>query len=166
MPNSESLCDRLRRIRLVALDVDGVLTNGELTFDSNGAESKTFNVHDGYGLRKLQQADVTIGIITGRESSIVANRAHELGITHVLQGVTDKGEALSNLMSELKLFAEQTLFVGDDEPDLPAMHLAGVSVAVANAMDVVKQQADWVTVRNGGEGAIREVCDRLYVALT
>lgn len=166
MPLRDPWHDRLRRIRLVALDVDGVLTNGQLTFDSHGTEYKTFNVLDGYGLRKLEQADVVIGIITGRDSPIVANRARELDITHVVQSATDKGEALSHLMSELRLTAEQTLFVGDDEPDLPAMRLAGVSVAVANAVDVVKQQADWVTVRNGGEGAVREVCDRLYVALT
>ena len=166
MPETESLHDRLRRIRLVVLDVDGVLTDGQLTFDSNGTEYKSFNVHDGYGLRKLQKANVAIGIITGRESPIVATRARELDITHVLQGATDKGETLSNLLNELKLTAEQTLFVGDDEPDLPAMRLAGVSVAVANAVEVVKEHADWVTVRGGGEGAVREVCDRLYVALT
>ena len=166
MAISGALGNRLRRIRLVVLDVDGVLTNGQLTFDSNGTEYKTFNVHDGYGLRKLQEANVTIGIITGRESPIVATRASELDIRHVIQGATDKGESLSNLLNELKFTAEQSLFVGDDEPDLPAMRLAGISVAVANAVDVVKEHADWVTVRNGGEGAVREVCDRLYVALT
>ena len=165
MASRGSLYDRLCRIRLVALDVDGVLTNGDLTFDSSGTEYKTFNVHDGYGLRKLQQVNVTVGIITGRESPIVEARARELDITHVVQGAANKAESLSNLLSELDLAEEQSLFMGDDEPDLPAMHLAGISVAVANAVDVVKEHADWVTIRNGGEGAVREVCDRLFVAL-
>ena len=158
--------DRLSLIRLVVLDVDGVLTNGQLTFDSNGTEYKTFNVQDGYGLRKLQHADVTIGIITGRDSSIVAARARELDIQHVVQGANNKAEALSVLMNELNLTAEQTLYMGDDEPDLPAMQMSGVSVAVANAVEVVRERADWVTTRNGGEGAVREVCDRLHDALT
>ena len=158
--------DRLSLIRLVVLDVDGVLTNGQLTFDSNGTEYKTFNVQDGYGLRKLQQADVTIGIITGRDSSIVAARARELDIQHVVQGANNKAEALSVLLNELNLTAEQTLYMGDDEPDLPAMQMSGVSVAVANAVEVVRERADWVTTRNGGEGAVREVCDRLHDALT
>ena len=166
MPDIESLLERLRRIRLVVLDVDGVLTSGDLMFDSEGTEYKTFNVHDGHGLRKLQKMNVGIGIITGRDSPIVTTRARELDITHVLQSATDKGETLSNLLSALELTPEQTLFVGDDEPDLPAMRLAGVSVAVANAVEVVKEQADWVTIRNGGEGAVREVCDRLHDALT
>lgn len=160
------MSDYLRRIRLVVLDVDGVLTNGQLTFDSNGTEYKTFNVQDGYGLRKLQQADVTIGIITGRDSSIVAARARELDIQHVVQGANNKAEALSKLLSELNLTAEQTLYMGDDEPDLPAMQMSGVSVAVANAVEVVREHADWVTTRCGGEGAVREVCDRLHDALT
>ena len=158
--------DRLSLIRLVVLDVDGVLTNGQLTFDSNGTEYKTFNVQDGYGLRKLQHADVTIGIITGRDSSIVAARARELDIQHVVQGANNKAEALSVLLNELHLTAEQTLYMGDDEPDLPAMQMSGVSVAVANAVEVVRERADWVTTRNGGEGAVREVCDRLHDALT
>ena len=160
------MSDCLRRIRLVVLDVDGVLTNGQLTFDSNGTEYKTFNVQDGYGLRKLQQADVTIGIITGRDSSIVAARARELDIQHVVQGANNKADALSKLLSELNLTAEQTLYMGDDEPDLPAMRMSGVSVAVANAVEVVREHADWVTTRCGGEGAVREVCDRLHDALT
>ncbi|MCY4130297.1 MAG: HAD-IIIA family hydrolase [Gammaproteobacteria bacterium] len=166
MVSSGSLDDRLGKIRLVVLDVDGVLTDGRLTFDSNGTEYKTFNVQDGYGLRKLQSMNVVIGIITGRDSPIVTNRASELDIRYVIQGATDKGETLSKLLNELSLSAEQSLFVGDDEPDLPAMRVAGITVAVANAVDVVKERADWVTVRNGGEGAVREVCDRLYVALT
>ena len=165
MASSGSLDDRLREIRLVVLDVDGVLTNGELTFDSDGTEYKTFNVHDGYGIRKLQQANIAFGIITGRDSPIVTSRAHELDIAHVIQGASDKGEALTSLLIKLNLSEEQTLFVGDDEPDLQAMRISGISVAVANAVDVVKEQADWVTVRNGGEGAVREVCDLLYDAL-
>ncbi|MCY3859743.1 MAG: HAD-IIIA family hydrolase [Gammaproteobacteria bacterium] len=165
MSDTESLNDRLCRVRLVVLDVDGVLTNGELMFDSLGTEYKAFNVHDGYGLRKLLGANVAIGIITGRESPIVASRARELDIAHVIQGASSKAEALSRLLSELNLSEEQTLFIGDDEPDLPAMKMAGISVAVANAVEVVKENADWVTVRSGGEGAVREVCDRLYDAL-
>ena len=145
MSSNDSLNDRLRSIRLVVLDVDGVLTNGHLTFDSNGTEYKTFNVHDGYGLRKLQRMNVAVGIITGRSSPIVASRARELDIVHVVQGSTDKAASLANLIRDLRLTEAQTLFVGDDEPDLPAMRMAGVSVAVANAVLVVKEHADWVT---------------------
>ena len=166
MPKLRSLKERFKKVRLVVLDVDGVLTNGDLTFDSEGTEYKTFNVHDGYGIRKLQQTNIAIGIITGRDSPIVTSRAHELDIAHLIQGASDKGEALTNLLRKLNLSEEQTLFVADDEPDLPAMRVSGISVAVANAVDVVKEQADWVTVRSGGEGAVREVCDRLYDALT
>ena len=166
MSTNESLHDRLRRVRLVVLDVDGVLTNGQLTFDSSGTEYKTFNVHDGFGLRKLQRVNVAIGIITGRTSPIVASRARELDIVHVVQGSTDKATSFFNLVNELGLSADQTLFVGDDEPDLPAMRMAGLAVAVANAVEVVKLHADWVTERSGGEGAVREVCDRLFVART
>ena len=162
---NEELDNRFRKIKLVALDVDGVLTNGQLTFDSNGVEYKTFHVQDGLGLRKLLDAGVAVAIITGRESPIVTRRASELGIEHVAQGIADKAVALQSLLHQLDLISQQALYVGDDEPDLPALQMAGVAVAVQNAVENVKACADWVTTRNGGDGAVREICDRVVKLL-
>lgn len=159
------LDDRLRRIRAVILDVDGVLTAGGLTFDSKGTEYKTFNVHDGYGLKSLQDKGVVVGVITGRESTIVSDRTQELNIHHVMQGSPEKGSALTTMLKGMGVQPAEALYIGDDVPDLPAMQLAGVAVAVANAVEVVREQADWVTARKGGEGAVREVCDRLCAIL-
>ena len=164
MTSEQTLEERLRKVRIVVVDVDGVLTDGRLTFNSKGIESKTFNVQDGYGLQKLQQQNVAIGIITGRESTMVQERARELGIRHVMQGRVDKGAALLRMLENLALTPEQTLYVGDDEPDIAAMKIAGVAVAVANAVATVKEMADWVTTRHGGDGAVREVCDKLHAA--
>lgn len=164
MSVTDTLDDQLREIRLVALDVDGVLTDGRLLFDSSGIEYKSFNAQDGYGLKRLMDAGVGVAIITGRTSSIVSARAEELGIAYVVQGAIDKGECLSRLIAELGLNAEQSLFVGDDEPDLAAMRVAGIGVAVANAVDRVKDAADWVTRRKGGNAAVREVCERVLAA--
>ena len=161
MSSESNLSERLRSVRAVILDVDGVLTDGSLLFDSNGIEYKTFNVHDGYGLKCLQDVGVKVGVITGRESTIVSTRTQELNIEHVMQGSSEKGSALTTMLERMGIQPEETLYIGDDEPDLPAMQLAGVAVAVANAVEAVRDQADWVTVRNGGEGAVREVCDRL-----
>ncbi len=161
---SNGLHAKFRNARLLALDVDGVLTDGGLMFDSNGVEYKTFNVHDGYGVRRVQEAGILVAIVTGRESGIVARRAQELGIKHVVQSASDKGEALSALAEKLGIELGQVVYVGDDLPDLPAMRLAGIAVAVANAVETVRDEADIVTPQKGGEGAVREVCERLIRA--
>ena len=164
MANEQDLDDRLKHIRVVVLDVDGVLTDGKLTFDAQGNEYKSFSVLDGFGLRKLKEQGIEIAIITGRSSTIVAQRAAELGIQHVHQGVAAKDVALHSILDALQLQSDQVLYVGDDEPDIPAMQLVGVAVAVANAMGSVKEIADFVTQKSGGEGAVREVCERLLAA--
>ena len=156
--------DRLSSIELLVLDVDGVLTDGGLTLVSTGAELKTFDVHDGYGIKKVQALGIKVAIITGRDSLVVMNRATELGIGLLTQGADDKGEALEDVLNRAGVGAENTLYVGDDEPDLPAMELAGIAVAVANAVDSVKEMADWTTKKQGGHGAVREVCDALVAS--
>lgn len=164
MAKHGTLDERLREIQIVVLDVDGVLTDGKLMFDSNGTEYKSFNVLDGYGLRKLMDEGITVAIITGRKSEIVSRRAAELGIEHVVQGVSAKDAALLSILDTLQLQSHQALYIGDDEPDLPAMALVGIRVAVANAIEKVKKIADLVTTKSGGEGAVREVCERLLAA--
>ncbi|MGI9305459.1 MAG: KdsC family phosphatase [Gammaproteobacteria bacterium] len=156
--------DKAGRIRLLVLDVDGVLTDGKLYFTADGHELKAFDVKDGHGMVMLQTSGVKIAVITGRESALVTHRMSELGIEHVLQGRKNKARALDELLDELGLEAEQAAFVGDDVVDLPAMRRAGVAIAVADAHKQVIQLADWVTVNNGGNGAAREVCEAIMTA--
>lgn len=164
MPDQISLDKRLKNIRAVVLDVDGVLTNGQLIYDSSGNEYKSFSVLDGLGIKKLMAIGIQVAIVTGRESNIVARRAKELGIEHVYQDVSAKDEVLNALVGTLGIPSVETLYIGDDEPDMPAMRIVGVAVAVANAVDAVKTIADYVTEKPGGEGAVREVCERLLAA--
>jgi 3-deoxy-D-manno-octulosonate 8-phosphate phosphatase (KDO 8-P phosphatase) len=156
--------ERARRIRLLVLDVDGVLTDGRLFISPAGEEFKVFHVRDGSGLVALQRAGVTVAIISGRDSAAVTRRAAELGIHHTRQGVTDKGAELMALLRELDIPASQTACVGDDTPDLPMLRAAGLAVAVADAHPAAKEAAHWITPSPGGRGAVREVCDLLLSA--
>ena len=158
---SQQLRNKLLGIKLVAMDVDGVLTDGKLTFDSEGVEYKSFHVLDGLGIKNLIEYGLEVALITGRESQIVARRAQELNINHVHQGVSQKGLVFKDLLNSLNLSSEVSLFVGDDEPDIPAMTLAGVAVAPSNAVESVKLVADILLERAGGEGAVRELSDLL-----
>lgn len=155
---------RARRLRLLAFDVDGVLTDGRLHYGPEGETLKVFHVHDGHGLKQLARAGVALAIITGRDSPMVARRAEELGIEHVIQGRDDKGEALAALAAELNLAAEAVGYVGDDEPDVAALHWAGLGFSVADAHDSARGAADWIAPRNGGDGAARAICDLLLDA--
>ncbi|MYD44109.1 MAG: HAD-IIIA family hydrolase [Gammaproteobacteria bacterium] len=155
---------RLSGIEVLVLDVDGVLSDGRLTFDANGLEYKSFHVHDGYGLKKLQTAGIKLAIVTGRSSPIVTNRAKELAIKHVIQAADNKLAGFEEVLERVRVLPANAAYVGDDEPDLPAMRSAGVAIAVANAVGTVREQADWVTLRNGGEGAVREICERILAA--
>jgi 3-deoxy-D-manno-octulosonate 8-phosphate phosphatase (KDO 8-P phosphatase) len=148
-------------IRLLVLDVDGVLTDGRLYFGARGEALKAFHVRDGYGLAVLRRAGVQVAVISGRRSSAVAARCRELGVRHVLQGVSDKAAAFARLRARLGLSGAQCACVGDDLPDLPLMRAAGVSFAVADAHREVRRAADVVTRERGGLGAVREVCDYL-----
>jgi len=155
---------RAAKIRLVAFDVDGTLTDGRLWYGEDGRETKVFHVHDGLGLKRLQANGVQVALITARISHPVALRAEELDIAHVYQGQGDKRACLLELLDALHLTPEQAAFVGDDLPDLPPMRLAGLAVAVANAHPWVVEQAHWQTRLGGGMGAAREVCDLILQA--
>jgi 3-deoxy-D-manno-octulosonate 8-phosphate phosphatase (KDO 8-P phosphatase) len=160
----DAVLERARRIRLLVLDVDGVLTDGRLYLSAAGEELKVFHVRDGVGLVAVQRAGVTVAIISGRNSAAVTRRAGELGIRHVRQGVSDKAVELQSLLGELGVSAAQTACVGDDTPDLPLLKAAGLAVAVADAHPALRPVAHWVTASPGGRGAVREVCDLLLSA--
>ncbi|HET8897205.1 MAG TPA: HAD hydrolase family protein [Rhodanobacteraceae bacterium] len=155
---------RAAKLRLVAFDVDGTLTDGGLRYGANGNETKLFHVHDGFGLKRLQAAGVEVAIISARISHAVAVRMEELDIAHVYQGQNDKRDCLTKLLAALHLEPEQAGFVGDDLPDLPALRLAGFAVAVANARPEIRDAAHWQTPHAGGAGAVRDVCDLVLAA--
>lgn len=151
----------LSKIRLLLLDVDGVMTDGRIVYDNNGVETKAFDVKDGHGLKLIQRAGIQVGIITGRQSDIVTRRAAELGIDLVYQGAKDKTEPLREILAALALDPSEVAYVGDDLVDLPVMRLVGFSATVADAVDELKPLVDLVTSRAGGRGAVREICDFL-----
>ena len=155
---------RAAKIRLAAFDVDGTLTDGRLWYTESGHETKVFHVHDGLGLKRLQAYGIQVAIISARISHPLALRAEELDIAHVYQGQGDKRECLTQILEALHLQPEEAAFVGDDLPDLPAMHMAGLAVAVANAHPWVVERAHWQTRLGGGLGAVREVCDLILHA--
>ena len=158
------LLERARAVRLLALDVDGVLTDGRLYFDSEGREIKAFHVADGLGLKALQSTGIDLALITGRASRMVADRAASLGIEHVYQGQDDKGVALADLLEHTGLQASQLAYAGDDWIDLPVLTRVGLAVTVPHAPAEVKSACHWVTSRSGGQGAVRELCELLLDA--
>ena len=151
-------------VKILFLDVDGVLTDGRITYNSAGEELKSFHIHDGLGIKLLQQAGVTVVIITGRNSSMVSRRATELDIQHLVQGREDKRQAMEQLLQQLALSPEEAAYMGDDLPDLAAIQHAGLGIAPANAVAIVRQHADFVTLHRGGEGAVREACEFILTA--
>jgi 3-deoxy-D-manno-octulosonate 8-phosphate phosphatase (KDO 8-P phosphatase) len=159
-----ALENRAATARLLALDVDGVLTDGRIYYSNSGDELKGFNIKDGLGIKLLQKSGVKVAIITGRESEIVSRRARELGIEDVVQGRDDKRQALLELCQRHKLELEECVYMGDDLPDLSAIVSAGLGMTVADASSVVREAADWVSVYNGGCGAVREACELILSA--
>ncbi len=155
---------RLQKIELLLLDVDGVLTTGQVIYDDAGQETKVFNVRDGLGIRLLEKAGIRVGIVTGRRSMALVHRCRNLGITLLKDGVADKAAALADILQETGLSASQAAFVGDDLPDLPIMKRVGLAIAVGDAHDRVKQSAALVTRTNGGCGAVREIAERILHA--
>jgi 3-deoxy-D-manno-octulosonate 8-phosphate phosphatase (KDO 8-P phosphatase) len=151
-------------IELILVDVDGVLTDGTIIFDNEGIEIKKFHVRDGMGIRLWQNAGGRFGVITGRNSHIVNLRALELGISIVRQGTDRKADAAREILAELGLAAEQLCYIGDDLPDLAAVRMAGLGVAVADACEEVRQSADYVTTATGGQGAVRETIEVILKA--
>lgn len=155
---------KARAIKLLVLDVDGVLTDGRLWYGNSGEELKAFNIQDGLGIKLLQRAGVDVAIITGRTSQLVTRRGTELGIKHIVQGREDKLVALRGLAAELNLELDEIAYAGDDLPDLSAIAAVGLGIAVANALPYVAQRAAYKTARSGGDGAVREICDLIMQA--
>jgi len=161
---NKELVELAAGVRLLALDVDGVLTDGRLYFDQEGNELKAFYTRDGLGLKALQKFGITLAIITGRKSRIVSDRAAQLGITHVYQGRDDKLNALAELVSESGIAEQQICYAGDDWIDLPVLTRVGFSVAPADAALIVREKVHWVTEATGGNGAVRELCELILHA--
>lgn len=151
-------------IRLLLLDVDGVLTDGTLIYSENGSESKGFNTQDGLGIRLLQQVQVATGIITARASKLVARRAEELGMEHIHQGAKNKLEKFKAILTETGLKPFQVCYMGDDLIDLGLLTRVGLAACPANAVADVKQACHFITSRSGGCGAVRETCDLIIRA--
>lgn len=152
------------RIRLLILDVDGVLTDGRLYFGPQGEALKVFHVRDGVGLKQLVAAGIAVAVISGRRSEMTSRRCRELGVSHVMQGVKDKLTAFRRLCARLDLAAAACACIGDDTPDVPLMRAAGLAFAVADAHPQARGAAHVVTTLPGGGGAVREVCDYLLTA--
>lgn len=147
------------RVRLLLLDVDGVLTDGGIVYDAEGKEIKRFHVRDGHGIKMLKRAGIEVGIVTGRTSAVVDVRAKELGIVFVAQGAADKTESFRSILARTGLSPEQTAYVGDDIVDLPLLRAVGFSASVADAEEYVKEAVDYVASREGGRGAVREIAE-------
>jgi 3-deoxy-D-manno-octulosonate 8-phosphate phosphatase (KDO 8-P phosphatase) len=154
---AQALSRRAARVRLVGLDVDGVLTDGRLYFGARGEALKAFDVRDGLGIRLLREAGIAVAIVTGRSSRIVAARARDLGIEHVLQGQADKRAAMVRLQARTGLSDAECAFMGDDWPDLPVLASVGLAATVADAPDEVKRRVHWVAPSAGGRGAVRDL---------
>ncbi|MGH8183280.1 MAG: KdsC family phosphatase [Rhodanobacteraceae bacterium] len=152
------------RIKLVAFDVDGTLTDGRLWMAEDGRELKAFHVHDGLGIKRLREHGIEVALISARISHAVELRAEQLGIDHVYQGKSDKLGCFEDILRASGLTAGQACYVGDDLPDLPPMRACGLAIAVANARPEVAREAAWQTRTAGGMGAAREVCDFILAA--
>lgn len=158
------LSEKLKEIVLLVLDVDGVLTDGKIIIDDLGNESKHFHVRDGHGLKLLMRGGVDVVLLTGRTSEVVKLRADELGIRDVYQGAKDKARVLEKILDKKGLPGERIAYVGDDVVDIPVFRMVGFSAAVADSPGYVRERADYVTEKRGGEGAVREICEMILAA--
>ncbi len=156
--------EKLTNIKLLLLDVDGVLTDGKITYTDRGEEIKSFNSKDGLGMRLLMDSGIKVGIITGRKSDALTHRCKNLGINILFDGIKDKLKAFDSILKQTKLSAKEIAFAGDDLPDLPVMLKAGLSISPADAPSYVQEHADIVTKQKGGNGAVREICDEILKA--
>jgi 3-deoxy-D-manno-octulosonate 8-phosphate phosphatase (KDO 8-P phosphatase) len=159
-----SLTEKIKPLRLVAFDVDGILTDGGLYLSDSGEEFKRFNSLDGHGLKMLKASGVELAIITGRTSKCVELRARNLGIARLYQGVEDKLAAMLSLLADLQMTPEVAAFMGDDVVDLPVMRRVGLALSVPAAPQLVRDHAHYITQREAGYGAVREVCELIMAA--
>ncbi|GAP97603.1 KdsC family phosphatase [Leptolyngbya sp. NIES-2104] len=157
----DELRSRLAQIKLLALDVDGTLTDGGLYFTNSGDEFKKFNVKDGQGMKLVMEAGIQIAILSASSSTATIHRAKKLGISHVYVGVEDKLTILRSLCDQLGIDFSQVAYVGDDVNDLPILEAVGCPLTVADAVKAAKQAAIYITEKAGGQGAVREICDLL-----
>ena len=156
---NKKIIKKALQIKLFITDVDGVLTDGSLILGNSGEEFKSFNSQDGMGIKLLQQANIKTAIITGRKSKIVENRADELAINEVYQGIDDKIKIYNDLLAKYSLESNEVSYIGDDINDLPVLNKVGLSLSVKNGINKVKKNVDYVTDNKGGEGAVREAAD-------
>lgn len=155
---------RLKKIKLLLLDVDGVLTDGGITYTDAGEQIKQFNAKDGLGIRLLMNAGIQVGIITGRKSGALVHRCRDLGLTLIFDGIKNKADALREIADQTRIGYDETAFMGDDLIDLPAMKRVGICFCPADAAADVKSRADFVTGSCGGTGAVREICEKILKA--
>lgn len=159
--NPADLDERLSRLALVGFDVDGVFTDGRFYLTDDGVETKAFHTQDGFGIRRLVDAGITVAVISGRRSGAVERRMAELGVQHVHLGCQNKEAQFQDLLQTTGVSQALSAYVGDDVPDLGVLRAAGVAIAVANAVAEVRGACHWTTAASGGHGAVREVCDRI-----
>ena len=160
----DKIIEKAKAIKLLILDVDGVLTDGRIIYDDKGGELKCFDVKDGHGIKLLMRSGIELGIISGRESRAVGYRAKELGISILYQRIFDKVRVYEKILEEKGLADNQVCFIGDDLVDMPLLKRVGFSVAVVDGSEYLKEVVDYVTVKNGGNGAVREVCELILKA--
>ncbi|MEN6376128.1 MAG: HAD-IIIA family hydrolase [Smithella sp.] len=160
----KSLREKLKNIKILIMDVDGVMTDGRIIMDDTGREIKNFNVRDGHGIKLIQRYGIEVALLTGRKSEVVKHRAHDLEIKEVYQKIYNKKEVFIEILQKNKLTSSEAAFIGDDIVDIPVLKEAGFSAAVADALDIVKKTVDYVTKNKGGCGAVREVCEMLLQA--
>lgn len=159
----QDLIKKASRIKMLVMDVDGILSNGQIIYDANGVETKAFSVQDGVGIKSLARFGILTAIITGRNSPMVNQRAREIGVDYIVQGRDDKLVALEELLASLdpalNISADDCAYMGDDLPDIKALQTVGFAATVPNAHSEVINRCEMVTTRAGGYGAVRELCD-------
>lgn len=150
-----------KNVKLLLLDVDGIMTDGSITYTNTGDELKSFSTKDGLGIRLLVDSGIHVGVVTARESKIVEKRCLELGISPVFQNIKNKAEVFDLIKHELNITKEDVCYMGDDLIDIPLLNISEISVTVPEACDEVKKVSDYITIQNGGKGAVREVCEKI-----
>jgi 3-deoxy-D-manno-octulosonate 8-phosphate phosphatase (KDO 8-P phosphatase) len=158
---SNLIVEKLKKIRLLLLDVDGVLTDGSITWIAGQGFTRTYHAHDGYGIRLIQKLGLPVGVISGGQSQDLKERLQFLGIQHFVLGSEDKFASLTKMSEETKIPLEQICFIGDDLFDIPALEKVGLAVTVPNAVPEVKEVVHFITTIPGGKGAVRQVIDAL-----
>lgn len=164
MSTPDAVIAAAKKIKLLLLDVDGVLTDDRLYYGNSGEEMKAFNIQDGLGIKLLHRGDIQVGIITGRVSALLQRRADELSINPVVQGREDKLTALNELLQTLDVQMDEIAFMGDDLPDLAVIRRVGLGITPANGSSTLAQQAHWQTSKQGGQGAVREAAEMILEA--